>query len=155
MGLIRGGLADRAKALMSRSTTDFSLWYEDSASSKKSSEAPLSLRITDIISSNPPKEPPLISTIFPHGTSPRHSVLTRCRGPNEQEVDNSDVLVLFSDLSTTQKDVRNRVGDPFAIRPGREAQIWKPWTETYIPVEGEDQADSQIKVILCSRFIIK
>lgn len=144
---------------MTRSTTDFSLWYQDISFNSSTATPSLRVCVKDVISQYPSHELPLLS----QGTqSPAmfSCVVTRCwciDGP--QGVAASDVFILFKTSASrgTQsvEGARKRVADASVVSVGREVHMWQPWTEVQIPINGKSECTETTIALLCSRFLVK
>lgn len=143
----KGGLVDHAKALMARSTTDFSLWYEDtSATGRASTEAALQVRVMSIINRMPSSEVPLIPILPVAGRSPFSNVLTLTHIRDEED-GSKELLVLFASLQTSRTGgPQVGISDTQKIERGKTVRIWRPWSE----IKWENQT-----VIMCSRFVVR
>jgi hypothetical protein len=141
---------------MERATTELSLWHEDMVHSHQSTEPNLRLRISEIISRNPPGITQLESTaVSSSKPSTLTSILARCSRldiSSEQQ----EMMVLFSSSVANEHSKRSRkkVADIHTLQVGREIHLWQPWSE--VKISWPQESDSASKsVILCARFMAK
>ncbi|KAG8836267.1 hypothetical protein FRC18_011658 [Serendipita sp. 400] len=152
---MRGGLAEKAQALIAKSTTDFSLWHRDLSAGGKDLGAELHLRVLEIRARNHSQNAPLIQDTLTSTLTPLKTVLTIC-----QRFDDDDgpqrIMVLFSTLGSSRQleSLANKVSNPLAISTHKEVLVWKPWIEISLPHVHEDGTTTET-ALLCSKFLVK
>jgi hypothetical protein len=160
--LLRGGLAEQADRLFSRSSTNFSLWqagFVKQLEGAKQTKEDLRLHIVSILS-------------FTRNTTadalPR-SAIARCSEVLQDASDRTEsnpqegtVVFLFAK--------HDRVSSPVNFQEGKDVRVWQPWQEIELP-EVLNQLDSPAKevrtlpnsqvpaagkrtALLCSRFLV-
>lgn len=145
---IRGGLAELAQNLISRSNTDFSLWSKEVAHPDSRTNSFTRLEVREVLSRNP-QETPETSTGSYNAQGIVFSVLTRCRALDVAQ--DQGGLVLFSSRFPTTS---SRVSDIKGVDIDKEVHIWEPWGEATIASPGAQSSSRREKVLLCSRFMI-
>ena len=145
---VRGGLAELAQNLISRSNTDFSLWSKEVAHPDGRTNSYTRLEVCEVLSRNP-RETPETSTGSYNVQGIVFSVLTQCRALDLAE--DQSGLVLFSSRSPT---TASRVSDIKGVDIGKEVYIWEPWSEATIASPGAQSSSRREKVLLCSRFMV-
>ncbi|KIM25921.1 hypothetical protein M408DRAFT_25814 [Serendipita vermifera MAFF 305830] len=159
---VRGGLADRAKLFMTRSTTDFSLWYQDVSSATSTAAPSLRVRVKEVVCRYPSHEPAMLSQSAQ--SSPNiHFVLTRCQHLDTHKGMTDDAtLILFKSSimqgNSSAEGARKKVADASIVAVGRDILLWQPWTEVSLPLQGESEAlrtNVTETAILCTRFLVK
>jgi hypothetical protein len=143
---VRGGLAELAQDIISRSNTDFSLWSKEIAHPDGRTNSHTRLEVLEVLSRNP-KETPESSAGSYNPSSTVFSVLARCQ--TLDLADDQSGLVLFSSRSSTAS---SRVSNIKGIDIGKEVHIWEPWSEATVVGPGAHRSK---KVLLCSRFMVK
>jgi hypothetical protein len=144
---LRGGLAELAQNIISRSNTDFSLWSKEVALPDGRTNSHIRLEVLEVLSRNPKEA---LESSAGSYTIPGivFSVLARCRTLGSGEDQRG--LVLFSSRSPTAS---SRVSNLKDIDIGKQVHIWEPWSEATIVRHGF-QSSTQ-NVLLCSRFMVK
>jgi hypothetical protein len=145
---------------MTRSTTEYSLWYQDVSSSAGGLEPSFRVRVREIVCRYPSQEPPLLPQSHTQSSVNLGSVLTRCERLDMTTSDAEQVLVLFKNSSArgsqSAEGTRKRVADPLLVVVGREVLLWHPWTEVQVSSNTEKGLIEPLQTaLLCSRFVVK
>ncbi|KAG8854397.1 hypothetical protein FRB91_003528 [Serendipita sp. 411] len=152
---MRGGLAEKAQALIAKSTTDFSLWHRDLSAGGRDLGAELHLRVLEIRARNHSQNAPLIQDTRTSTLTPLKTVLTICQRFDDDDAPQR-IMVLFSTLGSSRQleSLANKVSNPLAISTHKEVLVWKPWIEISLPHVHEDGTTTET-ALLCSKFLVK
>ncbi|KAF8584413.1 hypothetical protein K439DRAFT_1660756 [Ramaria rubella] len=163
---IRGGLAERAENLLSRSNTNFSLWQSAFVKQLEGSKYPkedIRLHVVSILSCTKHPGSPSISNGLPRNAiTTCREVLQETREGDGSPPQQGTVVFLFSGNGKASSSVGLEVGKDVCVwRPWQEIDLpaaydplHQPLVEVKLPPSGSQRPGGQRTALLCSRFLV-